>query len=206
VVCISTLQTSLDAADRPVASTLLRTRHLCHARGHRYQGLGRLLGPDMHWQAALSLTHGYVTTPSSLSQRPRYWAHSTNTPSLQEIRAHSSCTRHPRRGDYGGIGVCRSTEGGSVVEASDSRRPASRNSRPNLRAGGRGPQRHGPTAKHHVANRLERAARYTTPPLVIEISTRNCRPHGSASASSRTGHIFSGVGRTASRGSRKTMP
>src|SRR5215216_6419098 len=53
------------AADRPVASTLLRTRPLSHARGFRYQGLGRLLGPDLHRQAALSLSLGYVTTTSS---------------------------------------------------------------------------------------------------------------------------------------------
>ncbi len=54
-------------ADRTVASALLRTRPLDHARGHHYQGPRRLPGPDSHRQAALNLSLLYVmsTIPSS---------------------------------------------------------------------------------------------------------------------------------------------
>jgi len=43
-------------ADRTVASALLRTRPLDHARGHRYQGPRRLPGPDSHRQAIPNLS------------------------------------------------------------------------------------------------------------------------------------------------------
>jgi hypothetical protein len=60
------------AADRTVASAPLRTRPLDHARGHRYQGPGRLPGPDSHRQVALNLSLGYVMTDSFPSRRPSH--------------------------------------------------------------------------------------------------------------------------------------
>ena len=60
-------------ADRTVASAPLRTRPLDHARGPRYQGPGRLPGPDSHRQAILNLSLGlrhvellFFKRPSSL--------------------------------------------------------------------------------------------------------------------------------------------
>ena len=55
-------------------STLLRTRHLGHARGHHYRGLGRLPGPDLHRQAPLSLSLGYITTITSVMTPTRLGA------------------------------------------------------------------------------------------------------------------------------------
>jgi hypothetical protein len=47
---------TLQTARSPPAP--LRTRPLDHARGHRYQGPGRLPGPDSHRQATLNLSLG----------------------------------------------------------------------------------------------------------------------------------------------------
>jgi len=63
-------------ADRTVASTPLRTRPLDHARGHRYQGPGHLLGPDSHRQAILNLSLGSNSSGSPFPQSARaVWAH-----------------------------------------------------------------------------------------------------------------------------------
>src|SRR6266508_6041418 len=64
---MTTLQASLDAADRPVARPLPGTsslrfdgRDLSCRREPRYRGPWRLPGPDSHRLAALSLSLGYV--------------------------------------------------------------------------------------------------------------------------------------------------
>ncbi len=79
---LTTLQTSLHAADRSVAhplteALLLRFDHRALTRGRepRYRGPWRLLGPDSHRLAAVSLSPGYVMTQSFLSWRPNCWTH-----------------------------------------------------------------------------------------------------------------------------------
>jgi len=60
-------------ADRTVASVLLRTRPLDHARGHRYQGPRRLPRPDSHRQAIpnLSLLRHRGSFPAAPEQSRR---------------------------------------------------------------------------------------------------------------------------------------
>jgi hypothetical protein len=77
-------------ADRAVASASLRTRPLDHARGHRYRGPGRLPEPDLHRQAALNLSLGYVMTDSFLFMAPEQ---SGRTPWLEHSRSRD-CLGH----------------------------------------------------------------------------------------------------------------
>src|ERR671918_586583 len=68
---MTTLQASLDAADRPVAIAPLRRRGLPRRREPCYGGPWRLPGPDSHRLAAVSLPLGYVTRlPLSSERRP----------------------------------------------------------------------------------------------------------------------------------------
>src|SRR5713101_5474180 len=74
---MTTLQASLHAADRPVASTPLRRWPLDQHRGLRYRGPWRLPGPDSHRLADVSLSSGYVMRSSPSSQRPNCWTHTS---------------------------------------------------------------------------------------------------------------------------------
>src|SRR5919106_4634364 len=68
---MTTLQASLDAADRPVAIAPLRRRGLPRRREPCNGGPWRLPGPDSHRLAAVSLPLGYVTRlPLSSARRP----------------------------------------------------------------------------------------------------------------------------------------
>jgi hypothetical protein len=72
---ITTLQASLDVADRQFASTPLRTRHFGRPRGFRYQGPWRLPGPDSHRLVVVSFSLGYVMIAPLQSGRPSRWTH-----------------------------------------------------------------------------------------------------------------------------------
>ena len=66
---LTTLQASLGAADRSVATPSLGCRHSASTAGSRptpgisYRGPWRLPGPDSHRLAAVSLSLGYVMSP-----------------------------------------------------------------------------------------------------------------------------------------------
>jgi hypothetical protein len=80
---ITTLQASLHAADRPVASTPLRRRPLNRHRGLRYRGPWRLPRPDSHRLAATSLSPDHLMSSGTISfqqRRPTYWTHTSTFP------------------------------------------------------------------------------------------------------------------------------
>jgi len=68
-------------ADRPVATAFMRCRRSASTprslstSGTSYRGPWRLLGPDSHRLAALSLSLGYVMSTSLSSWRPSCWTH-----------------------------------------------------------------------------------------------------------------------------------
>ena len=74
---LTTLQASLDVADRSFASAPLRRRPLDRRRGLRYRGPWRLPGPGFHRLATVSFSLGYVRSRlcSSMSWRPNCWTH-----------------------------------------------------------------------------------------------------------------------------------
>ena len=83
-------------ADRPVATAFMRCRRSASTprslstSGTSYRGPWRLLGPDSHRLAALSLSLGYVMSTSLSSWRPSCWTHSEKCPLCAEWVVHST--------------------------------------------------------------------------------------------------------------------